>query len=390
MDIEDKILESTIDHIKESKRTLIALPKFLTPESASAGIALQDYLTKIGKEVVLASSGNIPMALSFLGGKLTHDISSLVKNKLVITVNTEIVKLGEISYETTSDKAVIYLTPKTGDFTEADVSITKKSEKFDLIIAIGATTLEDLGDLYANNAELFYDTPVINIDVAATNEYFGALNLVDVTAISISEVVFNLLEKIDATQISEHAATALLAGIIAKTHSFQDVRTTPKAFIVAARLMDLGGNHQEAVQYIYKTKPLPLLQVWGRALARLRSGEVPGVLFSTLTKADLEKTDFQNANVEPPAVLRELLDNVSGFKIVSLLLEFEDKIDVYLAVHPQIVLEGLFESLGNSGSISTSFNFYTLVTFTWNMPLEDAEIKLSTAFKEVFHTAEPI
>ncbi len=382
--MDEKIIESAVDRVKNSSRILICLPKFVTPEIGATGIAVADFLKSQGKTVTLSSQEELPNEIAFLGGSRVGNISSLTEKKLTIQVNTKETKLGELTYETLADTAVIYLTPKEGEFKESDVTVISKLEKPDCIITIGATNLEDLGDLYSNSANLFFETPIINIDVEATNEYYGALNLVDVTQISVSEVVYELLVRLDSEKISPKIATALLSGIISKTHSFQDVRTTPKSFTVAAKLMDLGGDHQEAVQYIYKTKPLALLQVWGRALARLKSGETPGVLVSTLTQLDLDKTDFENSNVRPESVLHELLDNISGFKIVALLLEQDQQIDAYLALHPQIHQEKITSSIPSTGIVSTAFNFYTLVTLSFmDQSLSEAEEALNKTFEQL-------
>src|SRR6202042_3084276 len=129
----------------------------------------------------------------------------------------------------------------------------------DLIIVLEAGSLENLGKIYEQHTDVFFETPKINIDNKANNEYFGAINLVDVTATSVAEILAELLQKYEDQLIDEDVATCLLAGIISKTHSFQHVLTTPKAFLKASELVALGGRQQEVVKHIYKTKSLPLL-----------------------------------------------------------------------------------------------------------------------------------
>ena len=120
----------------------------------------------------------------------------------------------------------------------------------DLIIALEAHSLEDLGGLYEHNADLFFETPKINIDNNPENEYFGAVNLVDVTATSVAEILTGLLQEYEAQLLDEDIATCLLTGIISKTQSFQDVQTTPRAFLKASELVSLGGRQQDYKKYL--------------------------------------------------------------------------------------------------------------------------------------------
>lgn len=378
--MDSKVLAATIERIKSSKHILLALPPFPTVDSSASAIALKEVLEKEGKEVTLATSGILPESLHFLSKDIKIDNQLPSGEVLVLKVNIEQAGLEELTYETTPTETTIYLTPKTGTLNEGNVSISKQSSSFDCIIVLGSSNLEDLGDIYANNADTFFKSPVINIDILGTNEYYGAFNLVDVTAVSISEIVYELLMSY-GTNFSPSIATALLSGVISRTHSFQDVRTSPKAFTVSAELMDLGGDHQEVVKHIYKTKPLALLQLWGRALARLKNSELQGIMYSALTLQDLEKTDSETVGINPRNVLNELLENLSGFRSISLLVERQGAVYVYLAIHPQISVKDLIQELNVEGVASPQSNFYQIVEFEIAGTLQEVEKKLDTAFQ---------
>ena len=148
--------------------------------------------------------------------------------------------------------------------------------------------MEDLGSLNEHNADLFFETPKINVDNKAENEYFGAINLVDVTATSVAEILAGLLQEYEAQLLDEDILLpCLLTGIISKTQSFQHVQTTPRAFLKASELVALeGGRQQEIIKNIYKTKPLSLLKLWGRALARMKIQEDIKAIHSVPTGVD--------------------------------------------------------------------------------------------------------
>lgn len=380
--MEVNLLEPAIEQLKESSKILIALAKYPSQDSIASGAALVDFLTSQGKEVVLASSGSLPSSLAFLNKEITHSLSGLIQKQLVIKLNTQVAKLGELNYETKSDSVEIYISPESGIFQEADVEVITQHTGFSSIVTLGVSALEDLGELYSDNTDLFFNTPVINIDVASTNEYFGAFNLVNVTSISLSQEVYELIRAFSPEKISSQQATALLTGIIAKTHSFQDVRTSPSAFTVSAELMELGGNHQEVIQHLFKTKSLNLLKAWGRALARLKTTDMQGVLFSCLFKNDLEKIQFKEGETTPEAILSELLDNISGFKVVVLFIEKEKLTEAYIALHPQVSFEQLNLHLKTEDFQTTASNFYSLVKTTFpEATYSQVEARITQAIK---------
>ena len=151
---------------------------------------------------------------------------------------------------------------------------------------IDCPDLEKLGKLYNSNTDLFFEVPVINIDHRSDNDNFGQINLVDVTTSSCSEVLGRNLEEIDKPSIDKNIATCLLTGIIGATDSFQKKNTTPRALLFAASLMELGADQQEIVRWLYKTHPLHILKLWGRAMAQLNWDSVSKLAWSKITLED--------------------------------------------------------------------------------------------------------
>lgn len=375
--------QQIFEQVRKSNKILIVLPENLTADSLSAGLALRLFLSRLQKDVVVATSGRVPENLKFLPGvNLVQNEIGMGKS-LVITVDTSVKKMEEVSYQTGADKVQIYLKSKDVQFDQNDLSFSQEKFPVDLIVCLGAKSLEDLGALYEQRADLFFETPKINIDNKTNNEYFGQLNFVDVTATSVSEILAEVLQKYEEQLVDEDIATCLLSGIIAQTNSFQHVQTTPKAFLKASELVSLGGRQQEIIKNIFKTKSLSLLKLWGRALARIKtpsadavypgtfqnapqsSVEVNGVkslpvksntqpegawIYSVLNLGDFEKAE--SSPEELPAVLKEFIDNAGSYKIVALIFEVaKDSTKFLAAVHEQIPAENFLENLGNNGKI---------------------------------------
>lgn len=333
--MEPNIEQQILEQFKKAGKILIVLPENLNVDALSAGLALRLFLLKQQKEVSIASSGLVPLQLKFLPGADVVQNHLTQGKSLVVSINTAVKKLEEISYQKTPQAVQIYLKSEADEFEEQDISFSKEAAPLDLIIALGGKSLESFGKIFEQATDRFFETPKINIDCQATNEYFGAINLVDITSTSVSEILVELMQKYEEQLIDEDIATCLLSGIIEKTSSFQHVQTTPKAFLKASELVALGGRQQEVVKNIFKTKSLPLLKLWGRALARLKLVEGRPVVYAPLSLMDFEKAGAGPAEILP--ALKELAENLSGNKIFALIFEIQkNQIGLQMAVHEQI------------------------------------------------------
>lgn len=190
---------------------------------------------------------------------------------------------------------------------------------YDAIVLFGASDLADLGSLFTSHADFFYNTPIINIDHRPTNEHFGTVNIVDITASSIAEIAYELITALNAEGIDADIATALYAGIIGATQSFQKPSTNPHAFQVAAELMGLKARTEIVIQQLIKTKPLFLLKLAGRTYARLRHDEHGRLFWSILRELDLTESGARHDHI--PLVMQELTNNISGYNAASILYE---------------------------------------------------------------------
>jgi nanoRNase/pAp phosphatase (c-di-AMP/oligoRNAs hydrolase) len=368
--------------VKKNNKILIVLPQNPEADSLASALGLRLFLNKLQKDVSVVSTGGLPQSLQFLPGVdgLQSQISA--RKSLVVTVDTSVKKLDEISYQTSETKAQIFLKAKDEEFTAADVSFSTEKFPVDLIFTLGVRSLEALGGLYEQNADLFFETPKVNIDNRANNEYFGQINLVDITVNSIAEILAELLQKYEQQLLDQDIATCLLLGIISATRSFQHVQTTPKAFLKASELVALGARQQEIVKNIYKTKSLPLLKLWGRALARMKILEDENAVYSVLALADFERAGAGAAELLP--VLAEFIDNISGYKIIALLAEpAQNSETLILAVHEQLSAEKLAQSLGDGAKVlSQSLGSYKIIEQNLTAEtLENLEARLLEVLK---------
>lgn len=321
--MEESVLASVVSQLKLAKRVLVALPKNLTIDVVAAAVALRQGLLALQKTVVLASSGEYPERAQFLPGSETIHPLQQSSTDLVFSVDTSKAAVQDMTYEVFPGKTLIYVRAKDGGFSPADVVVSSGELPFDIVIVLGSATLEHLGELFTNHAQLFYALPRINIDINPLNEHFGTTNYVPVTSSSLCEPCYRLLVALGEPVSVPPAATALLAGILATTNSLQNQQTTPESFAIVADLIAAGADHQLVVKHLFKTERLSFLKLFGRVLARLKTYDHPNFACSVLLRSDFEKT---GERIEVTAnLLEELLEQVSGLQALSIVVPQEQK-----------------------------------------------------------------
>jgi nanoRNase/pAp phosphatase (c-di-AMP/oligoRNAs hydrolase) len=381
--MELSLYQQIAEYIGRSRKVLLALPLHVTIDRLCSAYALNHILARLGKETAIASAAQVLPNAGFLPDmpRIAPELGS--GQALIINVATTKAQLDELSYQTEADRVQIFLKAKgDGQFAPEDVTVSAAAENFDLIIILGAQTLDDLGELYQKNTDLFFNTPKINIDIDASNEYFGTINLIDVTASSTAETVTQVIASIEQAVTDENVATSLLGGIIANTHSFQDPVTTPKTLNTASSLIAQGARQQDIIQSLYKTKDFSLLKLWGRALARIKTIPEVSLLYSLLTRSDFEKTGEDNERLM--LVLRELLENVSGFQTVALLGEQADGVRFLIAGLPHANILGVARKLTKQAvTIIPLLGLYQVVVVDRSQTsLADAEQQLLAAVRQ--------
>jgi phosphoesterase RecJ-like protein len=315
------------DLVKNSQRILVLPSSPPDGDSIGSAIALYLVLKKLGKEATVVCSDPIPEVLQFL----PH--CDVVKNK-VVTSSDFILTLDCLPDQITSvkssienNKVNIIFTPKD-DFklTQKHFAFNKGELKYDLIITVDCAELPQLRKVYEHNTELFHQVPVINIDHHISNQHYGKINHIDIMASSTTEMLLPILEELSRMfgqkLIDEDIATLLLTGIITDTGSFQNANTTPKSFEVASQLVAYGARQQEIIHYIYKTKQLSQLKLWGRILSKIQIDERHKMVWSVVTQRDFRDTGSSEEEIGD--VIDELMTNAPGAEVFLLLKELQN------------------------------------------------------------------
>ncbi len=308
--------------LKRSSRVLITFPSDQASVAVGSALALMQALENLGKRVDVVSAGfSLPGTLRFLpqSRRVTSEAGGL--RKFIVSMNLGQAGLKDLSYTVENDKLEIYLTPQNGSFQTSDLTTRSSDFAYDLIITLDAPDLASLGELFHANTEFFYQTTILNFDHAPANEHFGQVNLVDLNAAATADVVFKFLMGLDASLVNADVATCLYASLSAATRSFTTPRVAPDTLSAAARLVNMGGRREEVVTHLIRTKKLPTLRLWGRALARLKGDRGRGLVWSVLQPEDFIKSGATEE--ELPGVVDDLIVNAPEAGTVVLLYERE-------------------------------------------------------------------
>jgi nanoRNase/pAp phosphatase (c-di-AMP/oligoRNAs hydrolase) len=316
----------------EKAHTVAIFP--LSPEDTdgiASGLALVHVLESHGIEATIFP-GNTPAArLSFLGKSESVQPSFSIKNKLVITVPAGTAGISGLSYERRDDALEIHVAPKKGALEPRGVRAElKTSAQFDLIITLGASNLQKLGQRFLGATDFFYTTPILNIDYHAENTSYGKVNIIDWNARTIAEIVTTLIEQYDASALTGPVATCLLAALMGQTESFQREMTSPQQFELGARLIDLGGQRYEIVHNLFKTKPMPHLKLLGRILAAMQPASKNHVLWAMVDEEDFKLSQTTIDHL-PDLIATSLLPATQAAAIFLFVKTGQKTIRVFLA-----------------------------------------------------------
>jgi nanoRNase/pAp phosphatase (c-di-AMP/oligoRNAs hydrolase) len=305
------------NQIEAAENILILAAEKPSLDTIAASWALSHLLKSLGKNPVVLQREGDADSFSFLSPPEETETEIKGARDFVLSFDTARNRIMDFRTENKVGAFEIYITPEHGAIDPRDFSFIPAKFKYDLVIVLGCQSLENLGSTSEKNSDLFFEVPIANIDNASTNENFGQINLVDITASSVSETIAEIFKNIWGKQADKDIAQCLLAGLIAATHNFQSKKTTPQTFLAASWLIEKGADQQEVVRNIFKTHSFSFMKLWGRVMARLQWNEKLKIAWSTLS---LE--DFVQSRTKPeelPLVLEKVKDNFSAGKYFAIL-----------------------------------------------------------------------
>jgi phosphoesterase RecJ-like protein len=353
----ESVHQQIIPLIERSERILICTHRKPDGDAVGSIMALTKALNLLGKEVTAACADEIPDTFHFL-----PDINLLHKNvaggkDFVVTLDCDKTEVDRLKYHLEDNKIHIVITPKNGQFMKENVSCHEGAGNYDLIITVDVADIPQLGKLYEDNSELFASVPVVNIDHHISNTQFGKINHVDVAASSTAEILHTLIRDMEKhfgkTLITADVATFLLSGVTTDTGSFQNANTTPKSMEVAADLMEAGANQHDVIKYLFRTKKLSTLKLWGKILTKIEVDTKHRLVWSSINQQELQQAGAHMD--EAGDIIDELLVHAPEAEMVALFKEDEGMISVsFRSTTAQANVMEIAKLFGGGGHVQAS------------------------------------
>lgn len=289
-----------------ASRILVLTKERPDHDGLAAAAAISLFLKSLGKTPDVIALGTTPSDIpTFLPNRDAIRGSIGPMRAFHLTLNLERTPLAELMYNVKDKKLDVTVVPKSGEWSPTDASFSHGEDRYDLVMTLGCADMASLGSLAREHADFLYRTTIVNVDCDASNEHWGQINLVDLNAVAVCEVLFGMIEEWNRNAIDEHLATALLAGMIGRTKSFRTSNVTPKTLSAASQLVAMGARREEIVHGLWRTRSIPTLKLWGRALSRLEQDRECGLVWTALTRRDILETGASEETIE--GVIDELL-----------------------------------------------------------------------------------
>lgn len=232
------------EFLGKSQNIGIVTPKDPSMDEMASALSLYLSLSDTGKNVAIATPSEPLVEVSTLVGidkvktKLNYQAGDLV-----VSFPYKEGEIEKVSY--TLEDGALNIQVKAGEaglsFDERDVKFIRPQAAPELLFAVGADKVTDLGQLF--DPQDLKDTTVINIDNNPQNSGFGDIVLVYPKASSISEIVADFIFS-EGLNMDQDISQNLLWGISSATRNFQDPGTTGLAFEMAGVLMRNGAQRE--------------------------------------------------------------------------------------------------------------------------------------------------
>lgn len=169
-------------------------------------------------------------------------------------------------------------------FNKDIININSLTKTYDLVICVDCTDtsrIEGLIDRF-NQAKT-----TINIDHHITNSNFATINIVDPTASSTCEIIYNICLENYADIINPQMARYAYAGIITDTNALMNNNIQPKTYSTIANITNHGLNVDIIKNYFFKTYTKAKIQLFAKALSSINFYDNNKIALISISSQDI-------------------------------------------------------------------------------------------------------
>jgi hypothetical protein len=239
--MDNTIIQKLKDAIGKGNNIGIAVAQNPSIDQMGAALGLYLMLRSANKRVTIASPTDPIVEISSLVGidRVQRHFSG-DSGDLVVSFPYKEGEIEKVSYTLENNflNIIVKASEQGLSFQEQEVRFVRGSGSIDLLIVIGAASLDQIGDVV--DSQKLRDISIINIDNNPNNQGYGDVVVINPQASSLSEHVADIA-LILGFAIDQDAAQNLLSGVMSATQNFQSPRTSSLAFEIASLMMKQGA-----------------------------------------------------------------------------------------------------------------------------------------------------
>ncbi|MGA1868274.1 MAG: DHH family phosphoesterase [bacterium] len=207
----------------------------------------------------------------------------------------------------------------------------------------------DCGDIARTGIRLIPGSSssfIINIDHHLSNTHFGDINVVDTHVSSTSELVYQLIEKLNLP-VTVDIAENIYTGILTDTGSFRYSNTTPSALHSAGKLISLGVKPEKISSSVYNRKSKSYYRLLKFALNKMEFYNNERIVVLMVTRTMLNKAQ---ASLEDTEEFTSFPQSIIGVEVSIFMKELEEKFfKVSLRSRGKVNVARVAEQFGGGG-----------------------------------------
>lgn len=256
LNLEAQAFKDILASLKQNEDILIFLPETATRDAMAAALSLMLSLQTepLKKTVRVAYPKQPTVAWSHLVG-INKVIQQVGNKNFIISLDYIEGSIERVTYNIEGDKFNLVVEPKPGapKFDENKVRYSYSGANAGLVIALNASTPQQLGKHHSENQGLFAQKPVLVVDHNPQNSQYGKVNVVRPTA-GVSELITHLIQAAQLPMTSD-IATNLYDGLLSGSRNFSVPAVSASTFEAAAIL--LKQNARKPGSHLTRSEELP-------------------------------------------------------------------------------------------------------------------------------------
>lgn len=252
MDTQQK--QQLAERLSQANNILVTVSANPSVDQLAACIGLTLAMNKLGKHAAAVFSGQVPSTIEFLQPEKTLEKNTDSLRDFIIALDKS--KADKLRYKVEDKVVKIFITPYKTSISEKDFEFSQGDFNVDVVVALGVHSQADIDQAITAHGRILHDATVATINTKPGGQ-LGAINWLNPTASSLSELVVQLLDVLNKKVIDGQMATALLTGIVSETVRFSNAKTSPQTMTISAELLGAGANQQLVATKLEPPKPAP-------------------------------------------------------------------------------------------------------------------------------------